>query len=180
MKRSEHIKSELKASSLQDLAIVVLVTGVCSLLAIRFEWTERFFSWTRAWESLELDEIAFVLLSLALGLAWFSARRWRDARRELDRRLEPGDTAAAAPPVPDAADLLEKSQQLIKLIKVTALAVHDNASTDGFPPPGRNAHYARSILEAADQLEESLTPLLRGCSSQDRPAAPATAPTTVG
>lgn len=131
MKRSEQIKSEFKASSLQDLA-------------------------------------------------WFSARRWRDARRELDRRLEPVATAPAALPAPDGADLLEKSQQLIKLIKVTALAVRDNASTDGFPPPGRNAHYARSILEAADQLEESLIPLLRGVPSRGRPAAPATVPTTVG
>lgn len=39
------------------------------------------------WESLEVDEIAFVLLALAIGLAWFSVRRWRTARRELDRRI---------------------------------------------------------------------------------------------
>jgi hypothetical protein len=53
-----------------------LETIICSVLAIRFEWTERFFAWTRRWESLEVDELAFVLLALAIGLAWFSARRW--------------------------------------------------------------------------------------------------------
>ncbi len=78
---------EFKASARQDLALVALETLVCSLLAIRYEWTERFFAWTRRWEFLEVDEIAFVLLALPIGLAWFSVRRWRAAKRELDRRI---------------------------------------------------------------------------------------------
>jgi hypothetical protein len=44
-------------------------------LAVHFEWTERLFAWTRRSESFQFDELTFVLIELAIGLAWFSARR---------------------------------------------------------------------------------------------------------
>jgi hypothetical protein len=84
----EHVRQEFKADMLQDACLVAIATIVCSLLAIRFEWAERFFAWSRRWESFEVDELAFVLLVLSLGLTWFSARRWRAAQRELERRLD--------------------------------------------------------------------------------------------
>jgi signal transduction histidine kinase len=83
----ERIRSESTFGILGDLAIVATGTLICALLAIRFEWSERLFAWTRRSEAFQLDELAFVLLSLAIGLAWFSARRWRGTQRELNARL---------------------------------------------------------------------------------------------
>jgi len=87
MDTPEHIQRRSLHQSLRDLAWVAVGTALCTWLAIRFEWSEHVFAWTRHEESFQLDELTFVLLSLAIGLAWFAARRWRAARREIEARL---------------------------------------------------------------------------------------------
>jgi signal transduction histidine kinase len=71
----------------RDVAVVLAVTVVCAVLAIRFQWAEVLFAWTRRSESLQLDELTFVLLSLATGCAWIAARRWWAARQEIRARI---------------------------------------------------------------------------------------------
>lgn len=83
----ERSRSESTTDVLSDLVLVALGTVICWWLATHFEWTERIFAWTRRSESFQLDEPTFVLLSLAIGLAWFAARRWRATQRELNARL---------------------------------------------------------------------------------------------
>jgi len=87
MTHSKHNKARSHRRIASDLALVALATVICAVLAIRFDWTERLFAWTRQSESSQLDELTFTLLYLAIGVAWFSARRWRETRRELDARL---------------------------------------------------------------------------------------------
>src|SRR5262249_11916545 len=87
MNMPERSRSESGARILSDLALVVAAATGCALLAIHFQWSEWLFAWTRRSESFELDELALVLLSFAVGLAWFSWRRWRGTRHELEARL---------------------------------------------------------------------------------------------
>jgi two-component system, NarL family, sensor histidine kinase UhpB len=75
-------------SARRDLTVVVLLTAVAAFLAVRFELSEAIFSWTRSGEKFQLDELPGVLLVLAACLAWFSARRYADARQEIIRRQE--------------------------------------------------------------------------------------------
>ena len=48
-----------------------------------FEWLYQF---SRAHEDWELDEVVSASLTLVVALAWFSFRRWREARRETAAR----------------------------------------------------------------------------------------------
>jgi len=87
MSCSEQIHPGPTKGILSDVVLIIIGTVICALLAVHFEWAEALFAWTRRSESFQLDELTFVLFFLAVGLAWFSARRWRSARRELSARL---------------------------------------------------------------------------------------------
>ena len=70
----------------QDTAVVVLATAAMAILSMWFDLSEALRRWTAPWERFQLDELPAVLVVLAAGLAWFAARRYRDAGRELRRR----------------------------------------------------------------------------------------------
>jgi signal transduction histidine kinase len=65
---------------------VVLSTSAAVIVCIQFDLSEALRHWTAPWERLQLDELPAVLVVLATGLAWFAARRYSEAGRELRRR----------------------------------------------------------------------------------------------
>src|SRR5207249_11570809 len=71
-----------------DLAIVLVTAVACGWIAADFELIERLFTLTRRWERFQVDELAIVLVALAIGMSWFALRRYADARRELAMRNE--------------------------------------------------------------------------------------------
>jgi two-component system, NarL family, sensor histidine kinase UhpB len=71
------------AAAWRDLAWVVAVTVVVFVFSTAFELGEHLYRWTRDTERFQLDEMPVVLCVLAIGLAWFAWRRYRDAEREL-------------------------------------------------------------------------------------------------
>jgi signal transduction histidine kinase len=71
----------------QDTIIVVLATAVVTILCVQFDLSEALRRWTAPWERFQLDELPAVLVVLAAGLAWFAARRYGEAGRELRRRM---------------------------------------------------------------------------------------------
>ena len=83
-----HCASERRPSSTVwlDLACVVLLTVIVAALCVTFDVSELAYRWTRRAERFQLDELPATLLMLALGLAWFAWRRWRELQRELVRR----------------------------------------------------------------------------------------------
>jgi len=176
MNDAERTESEYNASLLQDIAAVVLVTVLCSLLAIHFEWTELFFRWSRRWESLELDEIAFVLLVLSGGLTWFSIRRWREARSELRRCLAAdspvpvSDSPARVPPAVERAceEAIERIQRLTEIVRASAGEIADRKQL-AERAQDLELHYARSIMTSAEQIDRCArslrTCVMRGRSS---------------
>lgn len=71
------------AAAWRDLAWVVGATVLTLVFSAIFNLGEHLFRWTRGVERLQLDEMPVVLCVLAVGLAWFAWRRYRDAQRAL-------------------------------------------------------------------------------------------------
>jgi len=65
---------------------VAVATAVMAIVCVQFDLSEALRRWTAPWERFQLDELPAVLLVLAIGLAWFAARRYGEAGRELQRR----------------------------------------------------------------------------------------------
>lgn len=70
----------------RDLIAVVFIVLLASLLFAALELNESLFAFSRRWEALQIDEAPAILFVLATCLAWFSWRRYREARAELIRR----------------------------------------------------------------------------------------------
>lgn len=67
-----------------DVAIVAAAAVVTFMLAAALELAEAFNRWLYHYEHWQADELPFVLLVAALGLAWYATRRRAEARRALD------------------------------------------------------------------------------------------------
>ena len=70
-----------------DALVAAAVTVVAFLAAAHFELSERIAQLARPFERFQADELVPALLALAAALVWFAWRRWRQAARELARRL---------------------------------------------------------------------------------------------
>ncbi len=177
MEASPQTPREPRHRTLRDLAWVAAGTLLCACLAVRFEWSEHVFAWTRREESFQLDEITFVLLSLAIGLAWFAARRWREARRELQARLVVQARLAGLLAEQQrlgrqfvelqegerkrlSRELHDELGQFINAIKLDAVAVR--AALDQLPQGGAGAaHCVHSIIANTDLVHASVARLVR-------------------
>jgi two-component system, NarL family, sensor histidine kinase UhpB len=80
------LRLSVGAAAWQDLAGIVIATGLFAVLSVHFELGERVSAWSRPLERYQLDELPGLLMFMALGLAWFGWRRTREARAELRRR----------------------------------------------------------------------------------------------
>lgn len=70
-----------------DLAIVAAVALLTFVISVVFELNERLVQAMLPLEAYQVDELPITILALALAMAWFSWRRSRDARKELELRL---------------------------------------------------------------------------------------------
>ena len=163
------------AKSLTDLAWVLAAPLAVFLVAARLEWFERYAAWSQPFEHFDVDELVFVLATLAIGMAWYAARRWREARRAQDR------LAAVL------ADNCELAQQLITVQederRALARELHDElgqtvtamraeaawmAASDGAAPAAVSATGAAAARIAT--LADALSGQVRGMLHQLRPA----------
>lgn len=162
-----------------DLWWVVAATLSCYGLAIRFELTEFFFGKLAKYERWQIDELPLTFTVLAIGLAWYAFRRQREARIELQRRVQ----AEAR-----IADLLahnrELSRQLINVQESERLALarelHDELGQGcsairvetAFIRHCSAAHHADAMRAAAraDDAAQGLYQLVRGMLRRLRPA----------
>jgi two-component system, NarL family, sensor histidine kinase UhpB len=94
----------------RDTLVVALATAVMAALCAQFDFSEALRRWTAPWERFQLDELPAVLVVLAAGLAWFAARRYAEAGRELRRREIAESQLAAA-----LIDNRRLSQQYVRL-----------------------------------------------------------------
>ena len=158
----------------RDVAVIVLTTAIAAVVCAQLDVSEVLRRWTAPWERVQLDELPAVLLVLAFGLAWFAARRYREAERELLARRSAEARLAAA-----LADNRRLSQQYVDLQeaerKALARELHDElgqylnvikldavSMRDGrLKEPGVSGERARTIVENCDHIHSALTGLLR-------------------
>ena len=72
----------------KDLAIIFVVAAVVFIVAVRFDFFEKFAAWSARYNSWQVNEVAAVLVFLAFALAIFSWRRWKELKSEISRRRE--------------------------------------------------------------------------------------------
>jgi two-component system, NarL family, sensor histidine kinase UhpB len=178
MGNPERTRSESTTDVLRDLLLIAAGTVICWWLATHFEWTEKIFAWTRRSESFQLDELAFVLLSVAIGLAWFAARRWRATQRELNARLAIhakleqtlDEQRRLARQFVDqqererkrlSQELHDELGQLVNAIKIDAVSIRTALANVALVGETDVLERARAIIANADLVHQSIARLLR-------------------
>jgi len=156
-----------------DLTIVLIVAAVCGLVAANVELIEWLFTLTRQWERFQIDELAVVLVALAIGMTWFALRRYADARREVLLRNEAQGRLAEALAEQRrlgqryvalqeaerkalARELHDELGQYLNAIKIDAVAMRDTASDSAT----RQAA-ATAIIGNADHVYRTVGGLIR-------------------
>lgn len=159
----------------RDGLLVLAVSLAVAVLAARFQWSERVFAATRRLETVQLDELALVACTVAIGLAWLSWRRTRLAERQLQARLQAEQQRDEALRANQrqaheylrsleterkhlARELHDELGQYSNAIKLDALAIADSTPAV--------ATAAQRIVQAADHLHGVVGQLIR----QLRPA----------
>jgi len=158
----------------QDTVVVVFATAVMAILCVQFDFSEALRRWTAPWERFQLDELPAVLMVLAAGLAWFAARRYGEAGRELRRRqLAEAQLEAAltdnrrlsqqyvrlqeAERKSLARELHDELGQYLNVIKLDAVAIRDGRLTD----PTSLREQAGAIVTNGNHIHTVLTSLIR-------------------
>ena len=158
----------------QDTAVVVFATAVMAILCVQFDFSEALRRWTAPWERFQLDELPAVLMVLAAGLAWFAARRYGEAGRELRRRqIAEAQLEAAltdnrrlsqqyvrlqeAERKSLARELHDELGQYLNVIKLDAVAIRDGRLTD----PTSLREQAEAIVSNGNHIHRVLTSLIR-------------------
>jgi two-component system sensor histidine kinase UhpB len=158
----------------QDAFVVACATAVMAALCVEFDFSEALRRWTAPWERFQLDELPAVLLVLAVGLAWFAARRYGEAGREL-RRRKIAESQLAAALVDNrrlaqeyvrlqeaeqkrlARELHDELGQYLNVIKLDAVAIRDGRLADSAGLRER----AEAIVANGNHVHTALTSLIR-------------------
>jgi glucose-6-phosphate-specific signal transduction histidine kinase len=158
----------------QDACVVALATAVMAALCVQFDFSEALRRWTAPWERFQLDELPAVLVVLAAGMAWFAARRYGEAGRELRRReLAEARLEAAltdnrrlahqyvrlqeAERKTLARELHDELGQYLNVIKLDAVAIRDGRLADETSLQER----AEAIVANSNHIHTALTSLIR-------------------
>lgn len=158
----------------QDTILVALATAVMVLICVQFDLSEALRRWTAPWERFQLDELPAVLVVLAVGLAWFAARRYIETGRELRRRqvaeaqLEAALTnnrrlaqqyvlLQEAERKSLARELHDELGQYLNVIKLDAVGIRDGRPADAAVLRER----AAAIVANCDHIHAALAALLR-------------------
>src|SRR5882672_1943109 len=156
-----------------DLAIVLIVAAACGALAARVELIEWLFTYTRPFERFQVDELAIVLVALAIGMTWFALRRYADARREVVMRNEAqaqlSESLAEQRRLAQRYVLLQEAErkalarelhdelgQYLNAIKIDAVALRDDEA-----PSAARRMSATSIITNADHVYATIGSLIR-------------------
>lgn len=158
----------------RDVAVVTLATTASAAVCAEMELSEVLRRLTAPWERIQLDELPVILLVLALGLVWFSARRYREAGRELLRRRETELRLAEAltnnrrlaqqylmlqeaERKSLANELHDELGQYLNVIKLDAVSIRDGR----LPARGAVIERAGAIVENCNHIHTCVAGLLR-------------------
>jgi two-component system, NarL family, sensor histidine kinase UhpB len=149
-----------------DVVAVVGISALSLVLSAHFQLTETLFAATRRWEYVQLDELPFALLVLAIGLIWLSWRRYRQAQlaearlagvladnrklaqehlriQELERKHL-------------ARELHDELGQYLNAIKLDAVAIGERSGSDG----PFVSHTSQSIIRSVDHVHAAVSDMI--------------------
>ena len=157
----------------RDAAVVFAATLLAAVICAKFDVGEALERWTRPYEWLQLDELPLILLVMASGLIWFSARRYFEAKRQLELRIA-ADAKLAETLIENqrlalkyvdmqeherktlARDLHDELGQYVHAIKLDAVSIREAA--EDRPEISETAH---AVIANVDRVYEVLRGLIR-------------------
>jgi two-component system, NarL family, sensor histidine kinase UhpB len=157
----------------RDACVVIAATLLAIIVCARFDVGEAVTRWTRPYERLQLDELPLILLVMAIGLIWFSSRRYFEAKRQLEWRRA-ADAKLAETLTENqrlalkyvgmqeqerktlARDLHDELGQYVNAIKLDAVSIREAAADR----PEISAT-ARVVIANVDRVYEVLRGLIR-------------------
>jgi two-component system, NarL family, sensor histidine kinase UhpB len=157
----------------RDAAVVFAATLLAAIICAKFDVGEALERWTRPYEWLQLDELPLIFLVMAVGLIWFSSRRYFEAKRQLELRIA-ADAKLAETLTENqrlalkyvdmqeherktlARDLHDELGQYVNAIKLDAVSIRQAAEDR----PGIFAT-AHAVIANADRVYEVLRGLIR-------------------
>jgi len=158
----------------RDLVLVLAISVVAVTVCARLNVSEALLRWSQPLERFQLDELPAILLVIAVCMAWFAARRYREACRELSRRqraeqelrralaanrrlarqyLEIQEAERRAL----ARDLHDELGQHLNAMKIDAVGVRDRCGTLEAPL----ARAAAEIVSGLDRVQTVVVGLIR-------------------
>jgi two-component system, NarL family, sensor histidine kinase UhpB len=157
----------------RDAAVVIAATLLAAIICAKFDLGEALTGWTRPYERLQLDELPLILLVMAIGLIWFSSRRYFEAKRQLAlRRVADAKLAETLSENQRLAlkyvdmqeherktlahDLHDELGQYVNAIKLDAVSIREAAADR---PVIRDT--ARMVIANVDRVYEVLRGLIR-------------------
>jgi two-component system, NarL family, sensor histidine kinase UhpB len=157
----------------RDAAMVFAATLLAAVICAKLDAGEALEKWTRPYEWLQLDELPLILLVLAVGLIWFSSRRYFEAKRQLELRRA-ADTKLAETLTEHqrlalkyvdmqeherkalARDLHDEMGQYVNAIKLDAVSIREAAAERP-----EISETVRALIVNVDRVYEVLRGLIR-------------------
>jgi two-component system sensor histidine kinase UhpB len=157
----------------RDAVVVIAATLLAAIVCARFDVGEAVTRWTRPYERLQLDELPLILLVMAMGLIWFSSRRYFEAKRQLELRRT-ADAMLAETLTENqrlalkyvdmqeherktlARDLHDELGQYVNAIKLDAVSIREAAGDRQMI-----RETARAVIANVDRVYEVLRGLIR-------------------
>jgi two-component system, NarL family, sensor histidine kinase UhpB len=157
----------------RDAAAVIAATLLAAVVCAKLDLGEAVARWTRPYEALQLDELPLILLVMAIGLIWFSSRRFFEAKRQLELRRA-ADARLAETLTENqrlalkyvdmqeherktlARDLHDELGQFVNAIKLDAVSIRQ--ATADRPEISETA---RAVIANVDRVYEVLRGLIR-------------------
>lgn len=158
----------------RDAMIVVALAVAAAFICVKLDVSEALGGWTKLYEYVQLDELPPVLLVVATSLVWYSARRYREAKRQVALRRATENQLAAALAENQrlaqqyvelqeyerkalARDLHDELGQYLNVMKLDAVSIRD--ARHGDDALVDNA--SRGLIDTVDRVYAVVSNLIR-------------------
>ncbi len=158
----------------RDAVIVVAIAVAAALVCVKLDVSEALVGWLKLYERQQLDELPPVLLVLATSLVWYSARRYREVRRQVTLRRATEHQLAAALAENQrlaqqyvelqeyerkalARDLHDELGQYLNVMKLDAVSIRDAGSGD----EALVGSASKALIDNVDRIYTVVSNLIR-------------------
>ncbi|MDO9150882.1 MAG: histidine kinase [Methylotenera sp.] len=167
---------KMRKDSQRDAVATAVVIALIYVLILWVNLAETLTNWFAQYEDLQLDEIPFLLLLIALGMAWFSRRRMVELNKEIHLRALAEEKIMQLLVQNKAltrhvlriqeVERLHLARDLHDDIGQYLLAIRLDASALNLSKKDQNLHastslYAKRILANADHIQAMTRALMR-------------------